>query len=42
MKEKITKWFKAGLWTKEMVHNAVVKNILTEAEYVEIVGVEEE
>ena len=38
MKEKIKKWYKQGLWTAEMVRNAVVKGKLTEDEYREIVG----
>lgn len=29
MKEKIAKWYKQGLWTKQMVLNAVVKLVLT-------------
>lgn len=29
MKEKIVKWYKQGLWTKQMVLNAVVKLVLT-------------
>lgn len=32
MKEKITKWYNQGLWTAEMVQNAVLKNILTQEE----------
>lgn len=36
MKEKIMKWFKLGLWTEEMVRNAVSKNVLTEDEANEI------
>lgn len=32
MKEKIIKWYKMGLWTKEMVMNAVKKGVLTEVE----------
>ena len=32
MKEKITKWFKLGLWTKVMVKNAFDKGVLTEEE----------
>lgn len=36
MKEKIMKWFKQGLWTEEMVKNAVDKGILTEDEANEI------
>ena len=38
MKEKIKAWYKFGMWTKEMVRNAVVKGKLTEDEYREIVG----
>ncbi len=41
MKEKIAKWFKQGLWTTEMVHNAVKKNIITEDDANEILGKEE-
>lgn len=32
MKDKIAKWFKFGLWTEEMVLNAVFKNVLTAEE----------
>ena len=32
MKEKITKWYKQGLWTEDMVLNAVKKSVLTEDE----------
>ena len=38
MKEKIKKWYEQGLWTVEMVRNAVIKGKLTEDEYLEIVG----
>ena len=38
MKEKIKKWYEQGLWTTEMVRNAVIKGKLTEDEYREIVG----
>ena len=38
MKERIEKWYKMGLWTEEMVRNAVIKGKLTEDEYREIVG----
>ena len=34
----VKKYFDEGFWTKEMVHNAVLKNWITEAEYREIVG----
>lgn len=36
MKEKIAKWYKQGLWTEEMVMNAVKKGILTADEADEI------
>jgi len=36
MKDKIAKWYKQGLWTEEMVFNAVRKGILTENEATEI------
>ena len=39
MKERIAKWHKQGLWTAEMVQNAVDKGILTKAEADEILGV---
>ena len=41
MKDKIIKWFKQGLWTEEMVRNAVVKNVLTEEDVEEILEVKE-
>lgn len=40
MKEKIKAWYKFRLWTKDMVRNAVVKVVLTAAEYKEITGEE--
>ena len=36
MKDKIAKWYKQGLWTEEMVLNAVKKGILTADEADEI------
>lgn len=36
MFEKIKKWYKQGLWTAEMVQNAVTKGILTEKQAIEI------
>ena len=36
MYEKIKKWYKQGLWSAEMVLNAVKKGILTENEAAEI------
>lgn len=38
MKEKIKKWYKQGLWSAEMVQNAVEKGILTEEEAAEIMS----
>lgn len=38
MKEKIKRWYEQGLWTAEMVRNAVIKGKLTEDDYREIVG----
>ena len=39
MKNKIAKWYKQGLWTAEMVRNAVVKGIIGPVDYEEITGV---
>lgn len=36
MYEKIKRWYNQGLWTEEMVKNAVLKGKLTEEEAVEI------
>ncbi len=41
MKEKIAKWYKLGLWTEEMVMNAVKKGVITEDNANEILGKEE-
>lgn len=41
MKDKIAKWYKQGLWTAEMVQNAVGKGILTAEQAAEILGQEE-
>lgn len=38
MFEKIKKFYKLGLWTEEMVKNAVAKGAITENEYKTIVG----
>lgn len=38
MKEKIAKWYKLGLWSADMVANAVAKGIITAEEYEEITG----
>ena len=37
MKDKIKKWYPT-LWSLKMVRNAVVKGIITEAEFKEITG----
>ena len=38
MKEKIAKWYKQGLWTAQMVQDAVMKKKLTEEEAEEIIA----
>ena len=38
MKEKIAKWYKQGLWTEEMVQDAVDRGFISEEDYTEIVG----
>jgi hypothetical protein len=38
MKEKILKWYKTGLWTKEMVYKAVEKKVITEEDYNSIIN----
>lgn len=38
MFERIQKWYKQGLWTAEMVRNAVDKGVLTPEQYREITG----
>ena len=38
MKNKIEKWYKQGLWTKAMVANAVMKGLITAADYESITG----
>lgn len=41
MFEKIKKWYLFGLWTDDMVWNAVKKDILTESEAAAILTQEE-
>lgn len=38
MFEKIKRYYNEGLWTKEMVRNAVKKNKITPKEYEKITG----
>ena len=38
MKEKIAKWYKQGLWTAQMVQNAVTKGKLAAEEAAEILS----
>lgn len=38
MYEKIKKFYALGLWTDEMVENAVVKGVITEDERNEIIA----
>ena len=40
MKEKIAKWYKQGLWTLDMVRNAVGKKKITADDFKEIAGKE--
>ena len=42
MKEKIAKWYKQGLWTAQMVQNAVTKGKLTAEEAAEILSADTE
>lgn len=37
MFEKIKRFYDMGLWTEEMVRNAVTKGVISEIEYEEIV-----
>lgn len=41
MKEKIEKWYRQGLWTSEMVRNAIGR-VLTEYEAYAIINSKEE
>ena len=38
MKNKIKKWYEQGLWTKDMVKDAVKKGVITADDYSEITG----
>lgn len=38
MKDKITKWYKQGLWSADMVATAVAKGIIAADDYKEITG----
>lgn len=38
MFEKIKKWYMQGLWSADMVQNAVKKGVITEAQAAEILG----
>ena len=38
MFKKIKKWYEQGLWTKQMVAQAVEKNVITPEQYEEITG----
>lgn len=38
MKDKIMKWYKLGLWSADMVSNAVAKGVITADDYKEITG----
>ena len=38
MFERIKKWYSMGLWTENMVRNAVDKSVITEEQYNEVLG----
>lgn len=38
MKDKIAKWYAQGLWTEDMVREAVEKGVISESEAEEILG----
>ena len=38
MKDRIKRWYKLGLWSAEMVQDAVSKGVLTESEAAEILN----
>jgi hypothetical protein len=38
MRDKIAKWYAQGLWSRDMVLNAVKKGVLTEGEAGEILS----
>ena len=40
MYEKIKSYYNTGLWSEERVRNMVVKGIITEDEYLSIIGEE--
>jgi hypothetical protein len=42
VKDKIEKWYKQGLWTEEMVKQAVEKGVITPTECEEILSAQEE
>lgn len=42
MNEKIKKWYDQGLWTEEMVRQAVEKGVITQTECDEILSTEED
>ena len=39
MKEKIEKWYRLGLWTKEMVIDAFNKGVITNEEMIKIIKI---
>ena len=39
MRDKIKRWYEQGLWSDQMVHDAVDKGVITEQEYQDIVRV---
>lgn len=41
MYDKILKWYKQGLWTEQMILNAVTKGVITEEQAQEILASKE-
>ena len=37
--DKLKQWYKMDLWSKEMIQNAVVKNVITQEEADEILAI---
>ena len=38
MYEKVKKYYDIGLWSEERVRNMVIKGIITEEEYKDVIG----
>lgn len=38
MFENILKWYNMGLWSKDQVHDALIKNVITQEEFDQIIS----